>query len=100
MNPNWKQWQSQYTPPKNGWWDKERKAKIWYKSKSVWAAVVLFSLSLLVTIGTFPSVVESPYFQGVVGMIFSILWVLLRMLTDQPITPNINLPNPKDLFKK
>lgn len=71
-----------------------------WKSKNFWAAVCLFVLSGITLLGGIPALSSNPMFMGVTGMAFSVMWILFRMMTDQPVTPTVNLPHPSEWFKK
>jgi hypothetical protein len=73
--------------------DHEHEGKAWYRSKTIWGGISLFILSVLTIIGSFPEIQNNPRLAGVVGIIFSIFWIIVRAVTDGPITtPTINLP--------
>ncbi len=115
MNSHFKDFQKNYEPPtvnvNINWWDQNKQpetttvvddeqGKVWYRSKCIWASIVFFLISLLTVVGTFPQVLENPIAQGIIGMAFSVLWIIFRMVTDQPISPQFNLPNPADMWRK
>ena len=75
-------------------------AKSLYKSKNFWGAMSMFGLSLLTTIGTFPQVASNPVVMGCVGMAFAVLWIVFRFMTNQAVSPAINMPHPNEWFKK
>jgi len=72
--------------------------KPWYKSKSVWAAISLFLVSTLATVGELPIVTSNPKATGIIGVVYAVAWVLLRIITDTPISIS-SLPNPIDWLK-
>jgi len=73
--------------------------KLW-KTKTFWAAVCLFLLSLASIMFGLPQFASNPIIIGVGGVVISILWIVLRMATNQPVTPSINFPHPNEWFKK
>ena len=71
-----------------------------YKSKNFWGAICLFLLSGLTLLGTVPALAGNPVIMSVTGMAFAVLWIVFRMMTNQPVTPTVNLPNPSTWFSK
>ena len=55
--------------------------KKWYTSKTFWVAIVVFVGSLLVEFG----VMEAPFSEATLGIILSVLVVILRFITKEPI---------------
>jgi hypothetical protein len=75
-------------------------AKSLLKSRNFWAAASMFVLSLLTLIGSLPAIAENPIIMSITGMVFSLLWILFRITTNQPINPTINIPHPGGWFKR
>ena len=73
--------------------------KLW-KTKTFWASVCLFLLSMASILFGLPQFANNPVVIGLGGMLISILWVALRMMTNQPVTPSINFPHPSEWFKR
>lgn len=74
-----------------------RKQKSLWKSRNFWAAIALFVLSLLTALTNFPGLYDNPTITGVIGMLFAIAWIVLRMSSsDDEVYPTVNIPNPSD----
>ena len=72
--------------------------KLW-KTKTFWAALCLFLLSITSIIFGLPQFAQNPIVIGIGGMIIAVLWVVLRMATNNPVTPSINFPHPNEWLK-
>jgi hypothetical protein len=72
--------------------------KLW-KTKTFWAAVCLFLLSMASIVFGLPQFANNPVVIGAGGMVIAVLWVVLRMATNNPVTPSINFPHPNEWFK-
>lgn len=86
-------------------WSKKEGYHIHIKSlfttKTFWAGVSLFIMSVLGILSTaFTNYITNPYIYPIIGVAFSICFVILRMSTNNPVTPSINVPDPSSWFKK
>ena len=62
-------------------------------SKNFWCAVLLFVFSLLEFVGTIPTIRENPKISGIVGMLFAVTWVVLRLITNTTVSASFAIPN-------
>lgn len=73
--------------------------KLW-KTKTFWSGICLFLLSLCSIVFGLPQFASNPTIIGLAGMIMAILWIVLRMMINQPVSPSINFPHPNEWLYK